>query len=324
MRSLRLASAVCFAAALLASPAAAGPIQQIIVFGDSLSDTGNVFAATGGQFPPPAYGYDNGRFSNGPVWVERLANRLGVGAPTPSLTGGSNYAFGGATSATSGYDPLTSNGQLVGFVPSIGTQISTYLAGHTPGDGKLYTVWGGANDFFNGQTNPSIPAANIAANVQTLLGAGARNFLVANMPPLDVTPFGLSLSLPEQAGLRALSVGFNQALAADLAQLQSQFPDAAIHQLDIFDLVLAAEADPAAFGLTNVTDEALFVKLFDPNADVSGFLFWDDVHPASRGHEIVGDAAFGLLIPEPSSMALFAAGAAGLAGLGWLRRLRAA
>ena len=37
------------------------PIDHIVVFGDSLSDTGNA-----------------GRFSNGPVWVEQLAARLEI------------------------------------------------------------------------------------------------------------------------------------------------------------------------------------------------------------------------------------------------------
>src|SRR4051794_6489859 len=70
----------------------AGGITGIVSFGDSLTDTGNLYAATG-QPPAP---YDMGRFSNGPLWVEYLANQLGVAAPTASLLGGSNYAWAGA------------------------------------------------------------------------------------------------------------------------------------------------------------------------------------------------------------------------------------
>ena len=67
--------------------------DEIYVFGDSFSDTGNVFNATKGAIPPsPAY--FNGRFSNGPVWVEYLAPQLGL-----TFDPSTNFAFGGATGA---------------------------------------------------------------------------------------------------------------------------------------------------------------------------------------------------------------------------------
>src|SRR6516164_3574154 len=68
--------------------------SNLIVFGDSISDTGNGFLFTGGVATAPPY-FD-GHFSNGPMWVEVLADRLGLPAPAPSLGGGTNYAFGGA------------------------------------------------------------------------------------------------------------------------------------------------------------------------------------------------------------------------------------
>ena len=106
----------------------AGDITGIVSFGDSLTDTGNLFAATG-QPPAPYY---QGRSSNGPVWVEYLANQLGVAAPTPSLLGGTNYAWAGAATG----DGLSGSG-----VPNTGMQISTYLASHTPGATQLFTLW---------------------------------------------------------------------------------------------------------------------------------------------------------------------------------------
>ena len=47
--------------------------DQIFVFGDSLSDTGNVLIGSDGTTPDPN-AYFEGRFSNGPVWIERLAS----------------------------------------------------------------------------------------------------------------------------------------------------------------------------------------------------------------------------------------------------------
>ena len=96
----RLAVAAIVGGLVLGSvPVGAEPISQVVVFGDSLSDNGTGFyavttaaAAAGvpGVFPVPfSPPYDSGRFSNGPVAVERLAQQLG--APLVDL------AQGGAT-----------------------------------------------------------------------------------------------------------------------------------------------------------------------------------------------------------------------------------
>jgi len=63
--------------AALELPASAQRYSQLVVFGDSLSDTGNLFALSGGLFPPPS-DYYRGRYSNGILWVEHLAPKLGL------------------------------------------------------------------------------------------------------------------------------------------------------------------------------------------------------------------------------------------------------
>lgn len=63
-------------------------LTQVISLGDSFSDTGNLYALTGQRYPPPPY-YE-GRFSNGPLWIEHLAKHYAA-----SLH---NHAVGGATS----------------------------------------------------------------------------------------------------------------------------------------------------------------------------------------------------------------------------------
>jgi len=71
------------------SDAAAQRFERMIVFGDSSSDTGNVQVLSEGKLPPwPAY-YE-GRWSNGPVWVEYLAGRLRLPNPEANLKGGTN------------------------------------------------------------------------------------------------------------------------------------------------------------------------------------------------------------------------------------------
>ena len=99
-------STVCALAVLaglsLAAPAQAVDYSGLFAFGDSLSDTGNLLTLTGTQ---PVAPYSNGRFSNGPVWVQDLSTSLGLGPVTPSLLGGNDYAYGGAQTGLTAVNP---------------------------------------------------------------------------------------------------------------------------------------------------------------------------------------------------------------------------
>ena len=75
----------------------ADPITQIVSFGDSLSDVGNTYSQYGYPASPP---YAAGRYSNGPIWLDHLASKLGVAAPKASVNGGFDYAWGGAATDT--------------------------------------------------------------------------------------------------------------------------------------------------------------------------------------------------------------------------------
>jgi phospholipase/lecithinase/hemolysin len=97
----KVAIMTCVLSAMVCGPAQAD-FTKLYVFGDSLSDDGNVYTLTGGSFPPsPPYAQ---HFSNGPVAVDQLAGHLGIGL-TPFATGGTNYAVGGATTGTENYLP---------------------------------------------------------------------------------------------------------------------------------------------------------------------------------------------------------------------------
>jgi phospholipase/lecithinase/hemolysin len=286
------------AAALLGGrPAHGGPITGIVSFGDSLSDVGNFYAATGGTVPPASYGYDPGRFTNGPNWVEYLAKDLGVAAPTASVNGGTDYAYGGAMTGT-GTTTSTFLGATVN-VPNTGQQISTYLASHTPTASQLFTIWGGANDFLNGgQTNPLIPAQNIATEITTLADAGARQFLIPNLPPLGDLPTTSGMGAATVQGLNALSTAFDAILAAETTPLEKSL-GVQIHILDVNSLFNDVIADPAKYGLTNVTASALL-----SGSNGQGYLFWDTVHPTTQVDQIIGGIG-AQSVPEPSSWILF-------------------
>jgi 3-phytase len=276
------------------SQAWAEPISQIVVFGDSLSDCGNVFAATGGA--TPAAPYYEGRFSNGPVWVERLAARLGVPTLSPSQSGGLDFAYGGAETG----DGFSSKG-----TPNLLLQHTLYGLSHTPARGDLFVIWGGSNDLFTHVgTSPSPDVTpwvgGVAELIRTLSANGAQQFLVANLPPLGETPSLRAAGLQTQGN--ALATEFNTALASELVSLRTTL-GVTIHEVDAHRLFTEAVADPAKFGLTNVSDWAYDAAAGAVVPNPGEYLFWDDAHPTATVHAALGDLA-AAAVPEPTASVL--------------------
>ena len=258
----------------------AAPFSNLVVFGDSLSDTGNAYHQLGSLAMNPDDYYD-GRFSNGPVWVEYLADQLQLAPPvanTINTSNGRNYAFGGAWTDGSGFIQL--------FINDIDEQVSDYLNndGGPTGD-ELIVLLGGANDFFDGQTNPATPANNLTADINNLYNAGARNFLVVNLPLLGQTPDYLGSA--DQNTLDNLSIQFNNLLADSIDNLGNTLPGAAFFQVDAQALITDAINNPTAFGFTNVTSPALGHAGINPDQ----YLFWDGKHPTTRAHKLLAQYA---------------------------------
>ena len=293
-------TAIILAANLtIAGTAHAGGITGIVSFGDSLSDVGNDYIASNGT-APAAPAYYAGRFSNGPIWLDYLAKDLGVAAPTAALAGGSNYAFGGAETG-----PGFSN--FLGYqIPNIDTQIGYYLSANTPTATQLFTLWGGANDvLFGSSPNPFTSVNNIFAEITTLAGAGAKQFLIPNLPPLNAIPAVMNSPADQQA-LAQFTQVFNFELASGLSQLGNSL-GVTIHLLDVNSLTNNVIADPSKYGFTDVADSALF-----SGSDGTGYLFWDAYHPTSQAGQLIGTLAAQASVPEPSSVVLLALGFGGL------------
>ncbi len=303
--------------------AAMRPVQagDIFVFGDSLSDTGNLFALTNGvsgpvftpdpskspRLPtPPCF---EGRASNGPVWIEQFAAGWGASAPLPAALGGTNYAFIGAVTGP-GSTPLSP------FIPSVYGQAQLYLgAGRVAAADDLFVVWGGANDFFYGQSDWTIPVGNIVDAIELLhREAGATNFLVPNLPPLDRTPSG---AIEDPDRYRILTTEFNTLLNSALDTLRSTTQGLTLYELDVHSQFVDMLTDPGSYGLTNVDRPALSVNE-DPSSPLFGYplapftfdfdpeesLFFDGVHPTALGHALLADAALAS-VPEPAAWLLF-------------------
>lgn len=303
---------------LLAAPWSQA-FSSLYVFGDSLSDSGNAALAIGsdatqvisGNSYVPQQPYASGTFSNGPVWVNGFAAGLGL-TVTPSLIGGTNFAFGGAR--TSG-----------GAAPSLVAQAGNLLTNANnmlPGD-ALYVVAGGGNnarDALFALAGGADPNATITATVNTyvadvggivdsLQAAGARHIVVWNTPNLGLTPFAASAGSAVQQAGSFLPLQMNTALAERLAGEQG------VLTFDVFSLLTQVASFPASAGLGNVTDACGSPTA--ANCDLPTALFWDGIHPTSAGHAILtaGMLTTVAAIPEPQTYALMLGGLALLAGV---------
>ncbi len=249
------------------------PINELYVFGDSLSDVGTVFRATGGTYPPSPT-YFQGRYSNGRVWAEYLADRLHLSSRQTN-----NFACGGATTGS----------ERNTLVPGLLTQVQSFTQTHqqTNPDG-LYVVWAGANDYLQGVSSATVPVENLTGAITSLVGVGAKKILVANLPDLGQLP--ATRTSANSANLSALTQAHNQGLRRSLKLLSQQYSDLQIVTLDANTLYRDAITNPAAFGFTNVISSCLSGSRACGNSDQ--FLFWDGIHPTTAAHRILGEAAF--------------------------------
>ena len=200
--------------------------------------------------------------------------------------GGTDYAWGGAETGT-GLSAIYNT-------PNIGTQIGQYLATSPTITGtQLFTIWGGANDFLHGGvTNPMIPVNNLISDITTLAAAGGKQFLVPNLPLLGELP--ATSSTPYSGPLNYLTLQFDSLLHTQLNLLQQQL-GVTIYQVDVNSVFENIMADPAAYGITNVTDPAYL----NPNYQGQGYLFWDTVHPTTEIQQLIGNIA-AATVPEPT------------------------
>ncbi|MEH2312134.1 MAG: SGNH/GDSL hydrolase family protein [Nostoc sp.] len=263
------------------------PITELYVFGDSLSDTGMVFRATGGMYPPNPT-YYQGRYSNGRVWIEYLGESLHLSSKQTH-----NFAYGGATTGSVGNT----------YVPSLLNQVQSFTQTHqhTNSD-ALYVLWAGANDYLQGVSSATVPVKNLTTAINSLTDVGAKKILVGNLPDLGQLP--ATRTSTNSVNLSALTQAHNQGLRRSLKILSQQHSDLEIVVLDANALYRDAITNPAAFNFTNVTTPCLSGSTICSNPDQ--FLFWDGIHPTAAAHRIIGETAFSTIqevgIINPRSM----------------------
>ncbi len=287
-------------------PVQAQQFSNVISFGDSLSDAGNVAAETPGL---PA----GNSFTTNPdaVAAQHIAAAFGY-TQTNSLAGGFNYAWAGAcvqtaTGATA--PPCVSNA-----VPRIPVQISQYLTprSNVADPTALYTMWAGANDILaplvaNLWTNAAAITAGVlpiaaAFTTQTarLQAAGANYIAVFNLPDLGRTPQLIAAGLAAAGGTSLATLSYNNALNGGLATMRD-----GIIPINVFGLVNEVFANPAAYGFTNITGRACgsgsgtnsvacgpvgsglpFTYALGTNET---FFFADGLHPTGAAHRLLAN-----------------------------------
>jgi outer membrane lipase/esterase len=296
-------------------PAAASPYTSMVVFGDSLSDSGNgalvvgatAPAITGNSYIPSRPYLPFADFSNGKVWASDVASALGVPLQ-PSFLGGTNFAVGGATTG--------------GPFPSLVAQAALYLASSPASATALYVIEGGGNDaraalgaIAGGADiamtlqNTSLSfAANIASIVTSLKVSGAQHIIVWDTPNIELAPAVAATGAASLGSL--LATDMNLALAAALA------PDPGVSIFDIYGLGTSIAANPSAFGLSNVTDACGAIE----GADCSKYEYWDGIHPTAAGHMLIADAFIAQAVPELSTWAMLVVGFAGVGFMAYRRK----
>jgi len=294
--------------AVSASANAVENIERVFIFGDSLSDSGNIYALTGETskapylpIPSAPYAMGGHHFSNGKTWAERMAQTLrdpNGGKPSLDEPGqNGNYAYGGARAR---YDSPSAS-------PSSLEQVSQFLSDHdsVPADSLMVIEFGG-NDLRDalvagatdpGAVMPILQAAlsDTAAAIQTLYVSGARRFLVAYAPNIGNAPV---LQTTGASAVASFLVGvYNSELENVLQYLEFSFPDIRIDRLDLAALIDDVVASPGDWGFEDATTPCLsFLVEFGAKCENPGtHFFWDGLHPTATGHEAVKDLALAVL-----------------------------
>ncbi len=321
------------------------PFSKLYVFGDSLSDPGNLFNLTefaqpiaqllGINLPiVPGPPYEQGHFSNGPIWVDYLAADLNLTVtastdlsvllpflPLPSpltitldgleispffqgqtTTQGVNFAFGGA--GTDYYGPLEIGPGAAGLQQQVEWFVEDHQSAREQADPEaLYLVWAGANDYIGDENpQPRTSVNNITTALTDLYESGARHFLVSNLPDLGQTPLASALGPEAALELTQTTEKHNGLLAAKVDHLTDTLTGSSFTLLDVNALFDEVLLHPRRFGFTNVTDAYLDVA--NPQVSPDRYLFWDDLHPTTGAHEMLADWTLAALTGQMNSHSL--------------------
>ena len=274
--------------------------SKLYIFGDSLSDTGNL-ASIAGAFPPPFF---NNRISNGPVAIDTLAAKLGLSADASlhllSMNAGTNYAV--ASARASRNTPFDLNTQILSFQANHGFVAPSHA---------LYVIFIGGNDIYDALVSGDITAANtviqtaitnIENAIKELSQIGARSFMVMDAPDIALLPETKTIAavtnnpdLLTQATL--LSESFNEQLHKRIKQVKHE-ENISITEFKLNKLFTKLLKKSTKLGFSNSSDACFSTVTYTFHTDCNfganfdQFFFFDEVHPTARVHKLVGEAMY--------------------------------
>lgn len=327
-----------FSAALLAVAIVAGcggdntpQFNGIVSFGDSLSDVGTYSVGTVKTLGGGKYTINAPESKN---WIELMAPKLNVSAPCPAQTGLDGdpsqgfsipvtnlpictaYAQGGARVTNPvgpGNKALGGGNAILGqLTVPVATQIQNHLTakGGAFSGNEIVFVMAGGNDVFTnvgavaagGDSAAAVAAmgtagAELAGYVKSMiLGKGAKYVVVVNLPDVSKTPYALAQTASAQGLINTMVTTFNN-------QLQQGLSGTDVLLVDAYTVGREQLANPAKYGLTNVTTpacdlspekNALGSSLVCTRANVipgavDNFQYADTVHPTPYGYKLLAD-----------------------------------
>lgn len=291
----------------------ANPVNQIVVFGDSLSDNGNLYEYMHHQLPqsPP---YFDGRFADGPIWAERLVNFYFSKKPEAHLL---DYAFGGAGVLSEAND----DDELF----TLKREVDTFLLTHNDQakSDDLYCFWIGGNNYLglpdDVDTTVSDVITGTKKDIERLVQKGAKHILIMNLPDLGKTP--LAKEFESEAQYTTYSTLHNQRLHDMYLKLRDVYPDVHWYYYDTHLVFADLFKNPEQYGLENITGtcyDATVHNISSPNAvlkmvanvkakqslgvgsknQCDSFIFFDLIHPTQKVHQIAADSLIALFEKE--------------------------
>lgn len=251
------------------------PFNNLVAYGDELSDNGNGSYAHG-ITGSPANVYGFGTWTNGPVAVQYLATLLGVPL--------NDYAFGGCcgggsfgATISNTYTPAAAqwNGKPV---PSVNDQIALNYTHPAPASIKqsMQFIWTGENDlsqhtdaFWLGDPNNAYFANNISQrivhNAELLVNAGAPYVFVANIYPKHKAPVTTKYLCSDGSCVNTWGQVIQNANAAIKAGLSKSPYSSKFIYYDVFTFMMNVMANKDSYGLTQALTSYCDGDSSDPN-----------------------------------------------------------
>lgn len=286
-RALLTAGAAGFALAATA-PAFAQEVDRIVAFGDSYADIGNLFRIVPAPTIPNPF--PTGRFSGGTNFVDTISDLLQIPQVNYAIGGATTGSFNVATNSLPGFTQQYTGatiGGYTGFNAATQRLNATDLVAISIGgnDARAYALGGGS--VAGAPAAAMVAAQQATTGINALRSAGGQTFLflagnTGQLPELAPNPAAA-------AAAGAFSTTYLTQMRASLGQLSAG--GATVHYLDLSKMFASIQADPAAFGITNMgpCPAALCVPA---QSAAKGYLFYyDGLHLTSDGFRIVGQYA---------------------------------